>query len=61
MTGTSLSFELFSIALLLGLGSLLIAVGQPGWGLISIAAILSVLSFGLRKLATVEVETVTRA
>lgn len=56
MNDNSLYFELFSIALLLCLGSLLLSVGLPGWGLIAIAALLTVLSFSLRTLASVKVK-----
>lgn len=51
MGNKSLYFELFAIALLLVTGATLLMSGLPGWGLITIAAILSALSFGLRKAA----------
>jgi len=51
MNANSLYFELFSIVFLLGLGSLLLFIDLPGWGLISIAGLLATLSFGLRKVA----------
>lgn len=51
MGNKSLYFELFAIAFLLITGGMLLMSGLPGWGLISIAGILSALSFGLRKAA----------
>ncbi|MAC46352.1 MAG: hypothetical protein CMI12_05775 [Oceanospirillum sp.] len=51
MGNKSLYFELFAIAFLLIAGSVLLMSGLPGWGLITIAGILSALSFGLRKTA----------
>ena len=52
MGNKSLYFELFAIAFLLVTGAALLMSDLPGWGLISIAGILSALSFGLRKAAT---------
>lgn len=51
MSNKPLYFELASIALLLAVGVFLLLTSLPGWGLISIAGLLSVLSFVLRKLA----------
>lgn len=50
MSNKPLYFELASIALLLAVGVFLLLLGLPGWGLISIAGLLSILSFVLRKL-----------
>lgn len=49
MDNKSLYFELFAIVLLLITGTMLLLSGLPGWGLITIAGILSALSLGLRK------------
>ena len=49
MNDTSLYFELISISLLLGLGIALLLLNLPGWGLISIAGVLSLLTIGLRR------------
>lgn len=49
MNDTSLYFELISISLLLGLGIALLLSNLPGWGLISIAGVLSLLTIGLRR------------
>lgn len=49
MNRKPLYFELSSILLLLSFGTLLVAHNLPGWGLITVAGLLSVLSFGLRK------------
>lgn len=51
MNDTSLCFELISISLLLGLGAALLFSNLPGWGLISIAGVLSLVTFGLRRAA----------
>ena len=51
MGNKSLYFELFAIAFLLITGGMLLMSGLPGWGLITIAGILSALSLGLRKAA----------
>ena len=51
MGNKSLYFELFAIAFLLITGAALLMSDLPGWGLITIAGILSALSFGLRKAA----------
>ena len=49
MNDTSLYFELISISLLLGLGIALLLSNLTGWGLISIAGVLSLLTIGLRR------------
>lgn len=49
MNDKPLLFELISITLLLVAGTALVVLNLPSWGLISIAGLLSVLSFGLRK------------
>lgn len=49
MNDTSLYFEIISISLLLGLGIALLLSNLPGWGLISIAGVLSLLTIGLRR------------
>lgn len=49
MNNKPLIFELISILLLLGAGGMLLLSNLPGWGLITIAGLLSILSFGLRK------------
>ena len=58
MNDNALFFELFSILLLLGLGMFLLAVNLPGWGLISIAALLTTISYGLRKTTVMKAEVI---
>lgn len=58
MNDSTLLFELFSILLLLGLGTALLAVNLPGWGLISIAALLALTSYGFRKTRVVKTEAI---
>ncbi|WP_299177687.1 hypothetical protein [uncultured Neptuniibacter sp.] len=53
MNDNALLFELFSILLLLGLGTTLLLINMPGWGLISIAALLAGVSYLLRRGAVV--------
>ncbi|MCV6588965.1 MAG: hypothetical protein OIF57_08055 [Marinobacterium sp.] len=48
MNTSSLYFELAAITLTLVLGITLLSVNLPGWGLITVAALLAALSFGLR-------------
>ena len=52
MNGKPLYFELVSISLLLGVGVFLVLLSLPGWGLITIAGLLSILSIGLRHVSS---------
>lgn len=48
MANTSLYFELGAMTLLSIMGTVLLLSGLPGWGLVSTAILLGILSFGLR-------------
>lgn len=56
MNDSSLVFELLVISLLFTAGIALVMTNLPGWGLITTAGVLSVLSFSLRKTAVRSVE-----
>ena len=48
MTDSSLSFELITILAITAIGSGLLLVGLPGWGLITTAFLLASMTIGLR-------------